>query len=49
MDSALGTLGADTDSIAYKVGKVGGEIAGTAGLVGWLRMPRVLPVRPPRW
>ena len=34
MDSALGTLGADTDSIAYKVGKVGGEIAGTAGAGG---------------
>ena len=36
MDSALGTLGADTDSIAYKVGKVGGEIAGTAGAGGAL-------------
>lgn len=34
MDSALDTLGADTDSIAYKVGKVGGEIAGTAGAGG---------------
>lgn len=34
MDSALGMLGADTDSLAYGVGKLGGEIAGTAGAGG---------------
>lgn len=31
MDDALGSLDADTDSIAYGAGKLGGEIAGTAG------------------
>lgn len=36
MDAALSTLGADTDSAAYKVGKVGTEIAGTAGVGGAL-------------
>lgn len=34
MDSALSTLGADTDSIAYQGGKIAGEIAGTAGAGG---------------
>jgi len=34
MDSALETLGADPSSPAYKVGKVGAEIAGTAGVGG---------------
>lgn len=32
MDEALGSLGADTGSVAYGVGKLGGEIAGTAGV-----------------
>lgn len=32
MTAALGSLGADTDSPAFKVGKLGGEIAGTAGV-----------------
>jgi hypothetical protein len=32
MDDALSTLGADTSSPAYKAGKLGGEIAGTAGV-----------------
>lgn len=34
MDAALGTMGADTDSLAYKGGKLAGEIAGTAGAGG---------------
>lgn len=34
MDSALGTMGADTSSIAYAGGKLAGEIAGTAGAGG---------------
>lgn len=34
MDAALGSLGADTDSWAYKGGKLAGEIAGTAGTGG---------------
>lgn len=36
MDDALGGMGADTDSFAYKAGKIGGEIAGTAGAGGAL-------------
>lgn len=34
MDGGLGALGADTDSLAYKGGKLGAEIAGTAGVGG---------------
>ncbi len=34
MDAALSTLGADTDSLAFKGGKLAGEIAGTAGAGG---------------
>lgn len=34
MDAALRTMGAETDSVAYGVGKLGGEIAGTAGAGG---------------
>lgn len=34
MDSGLRTMGADTDSLAYGVGKLGAEIAGTAGAGG---------------
>ncbi len=34
MDQALGGMGADTDSLAYKGGKLGAEIAGTAGVGG---------------
>lgn len=36
MDQALQTMGADTDSLAYGAGKIGAEIAGTAGLPGVL-------------
>lgn len=36
IDAALETLGADTDSVAYKGGKLAGEIAGTAGIGGAL-------------
>jgi len=36
MDSALGQLGAETDSWMYQGGKLGGEIAGTAGAGGLL-------------
>jgi hypothetical protein len=32
MTAALGTLGADADSLAFQAGKVTGEVAGTAGL-----------------
>lgn len=31
MDSALTSLGADTDSLGFQAGKIGGEVAGTAG------------------
>lgn len=34
MDSALGNMGAETDSLIYKGGKLAGEIAGTAGAGG---------------
>lgn len=34
MDSALGNLGAETDSWMYKGGKLAGEVAGTAGAGG---------------
>ena len=36
MDEALSSLGADTNSLAYQGGKLGGEIAGTAGVGGAL-------------
>ena len=36
MDAALGTMGADTNSAMYQVGKAGTEIAGTAGAGGML-------------
>lgn len=43
MDSALQGLGADTDSLAYKGGKIGAEVAGTAGVGNVLAAPlRVL-------
>lgn len=32
MDVGLGDMGADTDSFGYQFGKIGGEIAGTAGV-----------------
>lgn len=32
MDEGLQTMGAETDSAGYAVGKIGGEIAGTAGI-----------------
>lgn len=34
LDQALQMLGADTDSVAYKGGKLAGEVAGTAGAGG---------------
>lgn len=34
MDSALGSMGAETDSFGYGAGKLGGEILGTAGAGG---------------
>lgn len=34
MDSALGNMGAETDSLLYQGGKLAGEIAGTAGAGG---------------
>lgn len=34
MTNALGMLGADTNSLTFKAGKIGGEIAGTAGAGG---------------
>jgi histone H3/H4 len=36
MDSALQSMGAEPDSLLYKTGKLGGEIAGTAGAGGVL-------------
>lgn len=36
MDEALGSMGADTDSLAYGGGKLAAEIAGTAGAGGLL-------------
>lgn len=36
MNDALRTLGADPESFAFKAGKIGGEIAGTAGAGGAL-------------
>lgn len=39
MDSALRMLGADTDSTAFGVGKLGAEIAGTAGVGGAVAKP----------
>lgn len=36
MDSGLQELGADPESLLYKTGKIGGEIAGTAGVGGVL-------------
>lgn len=38
MDGGLRDLGADTDSFAFKAGRVGGEIAGTAGAGSVLAM-----------
>ena len=39
MDDALQTMGAEPDSWMYKGGKLGGEIAGTAGMGGLLAKP----------
>lgn len=39
MDNALQTLGADTDSLAFKTGKLGAEIAGTAGTGNLIARP----------
>lgn len=52
MDDALRTMGADTGSTAYSVGKVGSEIAGTLGVGGALasglaRVPGLATVAAP--
>lgn len=39
MDAALGNLGAETDSLLYKGGKLAGEVAGTAGAGSALAIP----------
>ena len=39
MDSALGSMGAETDSFGYGAGKLAGEIAGTAGMGGVIAKP----------
>lgn len=39
MDAGLQTLGADTNSLAFKTGKLGAEIAGTAGAGSVLAKP----------
>jgi hypothetical protein len=39
MTGALGEMGADTDSLAFGAGKLGAEIAGTAGVGGALAKP----------
>lgn len=39
MDSALGNMGAETDSWMYKGGKLAGEVAGTAGVGSTLAIP----------
>jgi hypothetical protein len=39
MDQVLGGVGAQTDSLTYKGGKIGAEIAGTAGMGGVLAKP----------
>ena len=39
MDSALGSMGAETDSFGYGAGKLAGEIAGTAGAGGLIAKP----------
>lgn len=45
MDEAMGSLGFDTSSLGYGAGKLGGEIAGTAGVGGSLAngLARVAP------
>lgn len=48
MDAALSTLGADTDSNAYKAGKLAAEVGGTLGVGGGIanvagRVPGVAP------
>lgn len=39
MDSALSTMGAETDSLGYGAGKLVGEVAGTAGAGGLIAKP----------
>lgn len=39
MDSALASMGAETDSFGYGAGKLMGEVAGTAGLGGAIARP----------
>lgn len=51
MDAALRTMGADTNAPAFRVGKVGGEVAGTAGagpvIAGTLRAAPVVAAAAP--
>lgn len=45
MDAALQTMGAQPDSMGYTLGKLGGEIAGTAGMGGVLaNSARAIPM-----
>lgn len=48
MTQGLASMGADTDSLAFKTGKLGAEIAGTAGVGGALAkaVPAALPAAP---
>ncbi|HTH10113.1 MAG TPA: hypothetical protein VMA55_11135 [Acidovorax sp.] len=51
MDEALGTLGAETDSLAFGAGKLATEIAGTAGVGGQVAraatmVPKLAPLAP---
>lgn len=39
MTDALGTMGADTNSLAFDAGKLGAEVAGTAGVGGVVAAP----------
>lgn len=52
MDAGLQSMGADPSSLAYKGGKLGGEIAGTAGIggalaKGVLALPKAIPAAAP--
>src|SRR5574343_250724 len=45
MDEALASAGADTESLLYGAGKLGAEVAGTAGVGGALAIPVRLAAR----
>lgn len=46
MDAALGQMGSDTDSLAYGAGKLGAEVAGTAGVGSAVALPLRAAVGP---